>query len=140
MQVLAVITLHPASSPGASDAAIRKFPNLPSGGIAGRDNCGIVVFQGIPSALPYGAESVIGLRLRPGLDVATDYPTAWPLLSKARQIWNFPGGSFIAVAEADDADSTMALAQRLAVDPRIDQSSPWLTFRGQVFMPAANSF
>ncbi len=64
---------------------ISIFPYLPAGGIGFRDYCGPVYMFPLPPLEQGWPLLVIGLRLRPGLDIKSDYPTAYSQIRSNNQ-------------------------------------------------------
>ncbi len=91
----------------AGNSRVDVFPALPRGGIGKRDYCDTIVYGEI-AATPHSA--VVGLRLRPGLDLRKDYPTSLPQIEQFGQ-WaaiSAMGFARIEIADAKEAPWVVA--------------------------------
>ncbi|MEM9319675.1 MAG: hypothetical protein AAGA70_11820 [Pseudomonadota bacterium] len=92
---------------------IWRYPDLPDGGIAQQHICGPV--QVIPfsdghswaseppeDATAHHNMAMLGLALRDGVDYASAYPNAHPVILERQQYFNHPGGRFWAGQFAED--------------------------------------
>ena len=109
------------------------YPVLPHGGIGGTDFCDRVLVQ-----LPEGETltlngtayaQVSGVRLRPGLDLAADYPAADAILVENDQVRDLGEGSYFALPSTSDAPTSQAFADL------IDFSRPVLVTPQGTFFP-----
>lgn len=75
--------------------SIQTFTDLPNGGIAAKDFCSAVKIQAKSDPKRKGdVLAIIGLRLRPGLDLTRDYPTAARKIKSKKLIETFSAGKY----------------------------------------------
>ncbi|MCV6587236.1 MAG: hypothetical protein OIF47_17040 [Marinibacterium sp.] len=82
------------TQPGGK-ASVRKYKDLPNGGIAGKDFCGPVQIANLtPNPRVGDVSNILALRLRPGLDLRRDYPTTSRAIFRNDQLLTLPAGRY----------------------------------------------
>lgn len=80
---------------------ITRFKDLPNGGIAGMDFCGVMQLATYAEPTPGAKIQHIALRLRENLDLARDYPTTSVEIFRRRQYFSFAAGRYAKVDLGD---------------------------------------
>ena len=123
------------SDDGSGSFAIRRFKNLPRGGIAGVDFCGVATLLPSSNAEEPGAVvKILALRLRPDLNGPADYPAAWAAAIRRGQVQSVPAGCYAVIPlltnqEAADWQGRVIDAQRRQM------GRPALEIDGKGFRP-----
>jgi len=102
------------STPQSGDA-ISAYRQLPLGGIGGRDVCEGVTFSRLSFDGADATIEIAGLRLRPDLELAVEYPSVFAELGRRKGQLQRAGAATYAVFEATPGDRERAkgLARRL---------------------------
>jgi len=99
------------------------FPLLPGKALVDSDICGGAVLLTFPGQ-PEGTLA-LALRLRPGIDMAREYPAAAGQIREARQLLIMPTGTWIAAPRSAGPDQT-GVARRLLASEKLDPDAPVL--------------
>ena len=123
-----VLPLQLISPDGKGTFQISAYPDLPHGDIAGIDFCDMMMIhsQAFPMRMrPLGIVMAMGLRLKPGVDIAMQYPTSTVELKARGQYLTLPAGRYFFV-ESDEIGPLQGLEG-------IDTAQPLFTMRGSAF-------
>lgn len=114
--------------------ATEVFPELPMGGIGDRDVCSSAV-AGIMPTHPSNTKSVLMTwRLRPGLDLAADYPTAAAQISQNRQILPIPASGF-ALIKFEHATQASGIVAQLANWDMVEPNGYYFFTNDKLYVP-----
>lgn len=86
---------------GKKKDVTRLYPALPLGGIGARDMCDVAQVGIIPSDLSTSKQILVAFRLRPGLNLAKDYPNSTPHIRQNRQLLTMPTSDFALITFTD---------------------------------------
>lgn len=132
--VLKLYLFYPPKPGDDAKVDARPYPYLPAGGIGARDFCSRLFVTRFPPLRPDRPMSAMGLRLRPGLDLAADYPTAHAEIVAKRQVLRIDAGDYLAV-QIEDFARVDALAAVLGDYAAFDVSKPFLVMDRVVYFP-----
>ncbi|MCR9138184.1 MAG: hypothetical protein NXI27_19455 [Alphaproteobacteria bacterium] len=114
--------------------AVEVLPELPMGGIGERDICTSVV-AGLMNGNPSDKDLLLMTwRLRPGLDLAADYPTAAAQIRQNDQILFIPASPF-AVIEIAHATQAGEIVAKLATWDRVKTTGFYLVTKDKLYVP-----
>ena len=116
-------------------ARIERFDPLLFGAIGERDHCGAVdlFFRETRDGLRRQTYTM-GLRLRPGLVLMDDYPSAGPEILRRGQIFDVPAGAYLLIEAIGETINEGRILN--SNDARIDWSRPVIVLRpGQALVP-----
>jgi len=114
--------------------AVEVLPELPMGGIGERDICTSVV-EGLMNGDPSDKDLLLMTwRLRPGLDIAADYPTAAVQIRQNDQIL-FIRASPFAVIEISHATQAGKIVEELATWDRAKSTGFYLVTKDKLYVP-----
>ena len=132
---LPLITAHlDPDNPGEDSSFISAYDPLPKGGIGRRDYCEFVTLGGIPEPGSRVTDQVIALRLRPGLDLEQDYPTAFAEMMRRGQFLRLPAADFVSIDIDAVEDQDSAVFQN-AGNPLVDPDGIYIVIDDRLLMP-----
>lgn len=134
-RVLAVFAVI-ASEEVPDRARISGFPRLPNSGIARREFCDMVRVVAYPRPRPGTPGQVTGLRLRPGLDLAADYPDAAAEARRRGQLLELEAETFVSVS-LEEPGEIEALLSSLAATGLIPPAGRYLVVGKRLLAPLA---
>ena len=121
---------------GGTTYAVSKWPDLPHGGIAGIDFCAIAFMHALNQPTPDRPNlHRFGLLLRPGLDIATDYPSVHRILTQqSDRLTIIQEGVYLMFKlSEEDKDRAAEVGKLLVGDAPIDTAislGSWLIVEG----------
>lgn len=130
-RILVLIIYDTTGSTETHPVKVAPYPDLPSGGIGGRDICDTVVFGEIAGMQNLTA---VGLRLRPGLDLEKDYPTALPQIRENGQVTVFQASEFARIDIADGSQVPLFVTA-LADQPMIAADRRFFLIENSLYVP-----
>ena len=93
-------------NPESGTFSLSTFPDLPNGGVAGKDICGPVQIHLAREPENAGdAMRLIGFWLRDGIDLATDYPNTSKEIFARNQSRGAPAGTYVILDRSQPAVS-----------------------------------
>lgn len=131
---LPLLVYRQVQTDGRRDAKISRFGDLPYGGVGLRDFCESVSLVRFPPYGRNGVMSVLALRLRPGLDLAADYPTAFAEMRKRSQLARIEAGRYARIA-IEDKSVLDEISTRPNAFGGIDRSRIALQTKSAVYLP-----
>lgn len=126
-----VLTEHSVEHSRTGEVQFIQFRPLPFGGVGAADACGFgeIAFIGKDAPL-YG-----GSRVRPGVDLAADYPATIDRVRRNKgRLQVLPAGDYVVVPGVKLPDARK-YAQRLSEDGYASPDRPLLVQSGYAFIP-----
>ncbi|MEM7441621.1 MAG: hypothetical protein AAF393_18735 [Pseudomonadota bacterium] len=109
---------------------------LPLGGIAGFDFCGVMTLIETRAVEKRGdALRYQTLRLRSALDLEVDYPTAYSVITEKRLLLTSPSSRYVEVLTDEPEDFTAWLDANKQKTPWLLVPYPIIAFSDRVFVP-----
>lgn len=114
--------------------ATEVYPELPMGGIGARDICTSAVIGAMPAHPTKMKSLVMTWRLRPGVDLAADYPTAAAQIRQNDHLLQISGYSF-ALIEIAHATEANAIVSKLAKWDRVKTDGVYIVTKDKLYVP-----
>lgn len=114
--------------------ATAVYPELPMGGIGERDICTSAVLGAIPSHPSNMTSLVMTWRLRPGVNLEADYPTAAAQIRQNKQLLHIPTHSF-ALIEIAHATHANAIVAELAKWQGVIPNGTYIVTNDKLYVP-----